>query len=547
MAAPWERYAAPAAAAGAGPWARYGAPQAAPEPELPMPPPEAPAAPERPSAIGSALRGVARSATFGLADEMKAGVQSALGNGPYGELLAKYRGQFRADEATNPVASVAGQLYGGVGSALAVPAAALGALPAAARAVAGGALAGGATGFGEGEGGAANRLAEAGTGALVGGAVGGAVGAAGAGIGRMVAPVRPNLSPEAQRLVQQAQAEGIPLSAGQETGSRTLKNLEGQLAQLPGSSAIEANAREAQQRAFNAAVLRRAGVEADTATPDVLNAARQRIGGEIGDIAGRNTLNLTEETANRLRAVEDGLQYLPAEAAAPVRARLGQLRGMVAEDGTLPGSAYRAMDSQLGRSMRGTTNGDLRASLGELRDTMRSAMDDSIGEADAGAWQQARRQYANLMTAAEATRGAGGAVAEGNISPLALRGALDKSTGGGYVWGRGDLNDLARIGQSVLRQPPDSGTAGRSVMNSLLTGSLPITGGAAGFAAGGPIGAAVGATAPFVVPPAVQAFINSPAGRRWLTNQLAPGFQPGVNAAAATAAGAVERNRLLPD
>ena len=111
-------------------------------------------------------------------------------------------------------------------------------------------------------------------------------------------------------------------------------------------------------------MLRRAGETADIATPEVLNAARQRIGGTIGDIANRNTLNLTPETAERLRGIEDGLQYLPAEAAGPVRARLQQLRGMVAEDGTLPGAAYRQMDIQLGRSMRGTTNGDLRAGLG---------------------------------------------------------------------------------------------------------------------------------------------------------------------------------------
>jgi hypothetical protein len=116
------------------------------------------------------------------------------------------------------------------------------------------------------------------------------------------------------------------------------------------------------------------------------------------------------------------------------------------------------------------------------------------------------------------------------------------STGGGYAWGKGDLNDWSRVGQEVLRAPPDPGTAGLSEANKLLTGSLVLGGAGAGFGIGGPIGMAVGAAAPFVLPSMAHSFMNSRAGRAWLVN----GFGH-IDPRLAGAGAAVARNRLLQD
>ncbi|HYI83699.1 MAG TPA: hypothetical protein VEX11_10875, partial [Acetobacteraceae bacterium] len=216
----------------------------------------------------------------------------------------------------------------------------------------------------------------------------------------------------------------------------------------------------------------------------------------------------------------------------------------VSPDGILPGSSYREFDSAVGRDMRGTTNGDLRYGLGELRDTLRNAMDDSIGPEDAAAWREARNQYRNLMIAGRAASGAGSDAAEGLISPLALKGAVDATMPRDRrAFDSGPMRDLARLGQSVLRAPPDSGTAGRTLANNLLTGSLSGGGALAGFSTAGPIGGAVGALTPFVLPPAVQAFINSPAGRRWLMGQLPAGYAPAAAAGSASLAAEAARNR----
>lgn len=364
-----------------------------------------------------------------------------------------------------------------------------------------------------------------------------------AGASRFVSPIQTYQSPQRAGLVAAADREGIPLTAGQATGSRFLRNVESQLEQLPLTARSQTAIREGQEAAFTRAVLSRAGENADNVSPEVLNTARNRIGGRIGEIANRNVLRFTPQLDAELAQIEDSLRFIPAEAAAPVRARIEQLRGMVIQPptpppgsvgvpgeiptGTIPGASYRMMDSQLGRSMRSTQNGDLRAALGDLRERLRTAMDASISPADSADWSEARRQYANLMTIARAAGRAGEGAAEGRLSPLALREAVNQSTGGGYAFGRGDLNELARLGQSVLRPPPDSGTAGRTMANQLLTGSLMTTGGIGGTVVGGPVGGVAGAAASLALPRVVQALMNNPAGQAYLRNQLVQ--QPGMS------------------
>jgi len=355
------------------------------------------------------------------------------------------------------------------------------------------------------------------------------IGAAGA--ARLISPVTNTLSPARAALVAAAEREGIPLSAGQATGSRVLQNMEGSFAQLPGTSGAEAAFAQTQQRAFNQAVLSRAGVSADNAGPDVINQARSQIGGTIGSIAERNSLRVDDELLGRLASLEDEInRFAVPEVAGPVSQRMRQLIGQVGDDGTVPGTFYRQMDSALGKSMRETGNGDLRSAIGNLRTTLREGMDASITPEDATAWQEARRQYANLMVAEKAAGGAGANAAEGNISPLALRSAVDQSTGRGYARGQGDLNELARIGQGVLRAPPDSGTAGRTQMNQLLTGGGFSAGGSAvGAMIGGPVGAGVGAIGGLALPAIARAAYVNPLMQSYLRNQaVRPGTRQAI-------------------
>ena len=363
---------------------------------------------------------------------------------------------------------------------------------------------------------------------------------------RVITPIAQQGNAEYRALVAAAEREGIPVTAGQATGSRFLKNIESRLEQLPLTGARQRAIREGSEEAFTRAAMRRTGTAASDATPDTLNAIRARLGSEFENIANRNTLNVTPDLQNKLTQVEDSLRFIPAELAGPVKARLDQLRGMMvappasggaplapgqaAPNPVIPGASYRMMDSALGRSMRSTSNGDLRAALGDIRDTLRIAMDNSISPEDAAAWSQLRRDYANLMVISRAAGGAGEAAATGKISPLALRGAVNQSTGGGYAFGRGDLNELARVGQSVLRPAPDTGTAGQNMANALLTGQLAGAGAIGGTMAAGPLGGVAGAVGSMFLPRIVQALMNSDAGQTYLRNQAIQNG-PRVNAA----------------
>lgn len=339
--------------------------------------------------------------------------------------------------------------------------------------------------------------------------------------GRLITPIRPPPNAAREALVRAAEREGIPVTAGQATGNAFLRNVESQLEQLPLTSGPARGAREAQQAAFTRAALQRAGTSADNAGPEVLNQTRQRIGGVFNDLTARNNLNLDDVALSQFARVENDLtQNALPEVARIANNRMQQVINAAGADGQVPGTFYRQMDSAIGRQMRETGNGDLRTALGQVRDALREAMDRSISPADSAAWAQARRQYANFAALRQVMGGAGAGVAEGQISPLALRGALDRSTGRGYAEGRGDLNELARIGQSIVRAPNDSGTAGRTLAQNVLTGSIPATGGVLGTMLGGPVGGVVGAGASLALPRLVQAMMNSAAGQAYLRNQV---------------------------
>lgn len=361
-------------------------------------------------------------------------------------------------------------------------------------------------------------------------AVPAAVGAARA----ISAPINPRLSPETQAILDGARRENIPLSLGQETGSRFLQNMESRFAQLPFTGATERARREAQQRAFTRAVLQRSGTEADNFTPEVIAAQRDRFRQGFTDVAGRNVMRVTPDDAAALTSLRDELlTNRVAATAQPVANQIDAFLARAADaGGELPGQYYRSLDSYLSREIRNAGgNQEFARNLGEFRSALRSIMDNSISPEDAATWQQLRRQYANFMVARDAVNGAGALAASGQIPPLQLRSALERSVGrGGYAEGRGDLNELARLGQ-VVRPPPDSGTAGNSMANMLLTGSLPAGGAGVGAALGGPLGAVAGTAVPFALPPLVQSMMNSPAARAWLLRQR-PDVQGNALAAA---------------
>lgn len=340
--------------------------------------------------------------------------------------------------------------------------------------------------------------------AVMGGAGGAAGQLAGSMMGRAIRPVAPVADPERAALVAAAKARGIPLDAADVTGSRPLTTIRDVLGQMPLTADRQAAIQGAKQEAFNRAVGGTFGAPEAALTPQVMSQARNTIGQQFTDLSARNAANVDNAVLGKIGAlVDESNRFQTSDVSRIVSNYADEILGKVDASGKIPGDAYRALDSQIGRTMRSTTNGDVRHSLGQLRDVLREAMDSSINATDQAAWKDARRQYANLMTVAPlAAKNEMGDVSGRTLLSAALRGNKSAQFTGG-----GDLGELGRIGRAfVAEQTPNSGTAQRTFYQRMLENPL----------------SAVWSQGVGGVSLPVQSMINSKLGNAYLTNGIAP-------------------------
>lgn len=305
-------------------------------------------------------------------------------------------------------------------------------------------------------------------------ALGAAGGAVGEGVAALARGGREALAPAVKALAQKAEAYGIPVTAAQMSDSAFVKTLQSALSKLPFSG--QGKLYETQQAAFNRAIGRTFGVEADAITPEVAAAAKQRLGQEFDRLTAKNKLTLTDESISRIADVVQRAGKTGTADNARTVSNLADELINKSENGVVSGQAYREFDSQLGRMMRSTTDGDRRYYLGELRDAVRESMDQGIGAADKAAWGAARGQYKNLKTVEDLIEKS----PSGNLSPALLMGRVRANNSNMAYGGGGDLADLARIGSQFLKQQvPDSGTAQRMLVYELAKAGVIGGGGTA--------------------------------------------------------------------
>lgn len=357
------------------------------------------------------------------------------------------------------------------------------------------------------------------------GAAGGALGqTVGQAAGRFLRPVQSNLSPQQTALANAARARGIPLDAADITGSRPLTVMRDVMANLPLTADRQATTQAAKQAAFNRAVAGTFGSSDDALTPAALQGARDRLGQQFTALSNRNTMQASPQFLNDLAAIEQAAnRSMTPDVARVVRNHIDDVLARVEPGDVMNGNAYRALDSELGRVLRTSSNGDIRHGVGQVRDALRTAMDQSISAADRQAWQQARREYANLMTVAPlAARSE-----TGDVSGRALLAAANRGGRSTAFTGAGDLGELGRIGRAfIAEQTPNSGTAQRSFYQRLLTENPLIAAWHQGVG---------GISYP------VQALLNSPAGQQYFSQglvQLTPRQQAMINAVLRTSGAA---------
>ncbi len=543
---PWEKYQAQPEV---GPWQKYAAQQDSDSRNGFL------------GKVDTAMRGAADMLSFGFADEIAAGGDAlfnpVFGTGQeggsiserYDRNLAQQRVTDAADAQERFGYRLGGQLAGGVGGGVGL---AKNGLSLAGRAiengaklrtVAGasaleGAVMGAGQGFGSGEGGLDNRLTSAGTGAKWGLGFGlatpVAVAGVSAGVRRAVTPFAS--SPERQALADVLKREGVDLTAGQRTGSERLRYAENEI-----GGRVARRIAERQGEQFTAAALRRAGIDANRATPEVMDAAFTRIGQQFDGLASRNRLMPDQQFASDLSDTIRGYNQLVNETArAPIVMDTAADIAQMARNG-ITGEAYQALRSRLDQSARASARDpQLQDALYGLRNTLDDGMERSIimnNPSDLGKWREARSQYRNMLVLEKASTGAGENAAQGLISPSQLRNATVVGQGRrNYARGKGDFADIARAGEAVMKPLPNSGTAGRINAQNLGAGMFSTLGGIAGTAGGGiPIGllgAVAGATVPKVagrtmMTKIAQAYLGN---QQFQQSQMKPGIRAILNA-----------------
>lgn len=332
-------------------------------------------------------------------------------------------------------------------------------------------------------------------------------------LSRVVTPL-PATNPERMAAVRALEAEGVPLTAGQATGSRPLQYMESVLGDVPGAGGKAAAKMLEQQRAFTAAAMKRGG--GATADAPGMAKAFAQVGQKFDDLAASTTAQVDRQLAQEIGQIAQNYVHLtPPNTRVPLFSNIvdsiidvGRSNG-----GAIAGEQYKSWRSQLARAMRGSADPEFKQAAGGLIEALDGMMMRSAGPAGAKAWQEARSQYKNLLALERAATAAGENAAQGFISPSSLRNAVVNQGRRNYAQGKGDLAELARAGEAVMKPLPNSGTAPRAFAQGLLSGG--------GFMAGGLTGGAAGLLGPAV---AGRALMSAPV-QAYLKNQAVPRMQ----------------------
>lgn len=283
--------------------------------------------------------------------------------------------------------------------------------------------------------------------------------------------------PEARKQVaRQARDMGIDLSPAQLSDSRFLKWAQSMLRSIPFTGAQGRYQQQVGQ--FNRALTRTVGENAESLTPEVYAGAKARQSATYDDLTSRTAVKVDDGLIKRLSSIAEGAK-INADAKRAVEDAIDALysQATTGKGGVvIPGEAFQAFDSQLGGMIK--AGGPLSYHLGMVQGAVRNALEKSVSPKDADMWRQLRREYGARKTLAPlVAKAEGGMIPPGQVMGAATNSAAAKEA---MASGRrGDVGDLARIGQ-LIKEPPSSGTAERSLVGGVLGGAAymdPITGG----------------------------------------------------------------------
>lgn len=275
-------------------------------------------------------------------------------------------------------------------------------------------------------------------------------------------------SPETAKLAQKAIDQyGIPISLGQMSDNPMVRFADDVISKMPftggGVSAAE------QQAAFNKAVAKTIGEDATKISPDVMSAARSRLGDVFDSVATRTPVIAAGPNFDQrmLDIISSAQMVLPDSEIKPLMSQWNDIVDKFGKGGNaISGETYQALTRKGAPLDLASRSSD--PNIRHYATQMRNALDDAL-EASAAPeviadLKQARSQWKAMKTIEDLVEKS----PTGDISPALLQNAARSSYSDIAYGGGGALADLGKVGQKLLKAPNSSGTAERmAIMNAL--------------------------------------------------------------------------------
>ena len=275
-----------------------------------------------------------------------------------------------------------------------------------------------------------------------------------------------------QAILGRGKEMGFRTTPGQETGSRSLQQMEARMESSPFTSGPFNAIKAENQKILNRATAQAIGVDSTELSNPVLAQAQRQISNVYKQVASPEVKKIDGNTIQTgIEIVDKAFEGLTTQ---PLRGNIfvKQLEELAAK-GEATGNQLQNLSSKIGKRAKNemtTAMGDreLGSALFQLKEMVDDALAQGLSKEQQAAFQQARANYRNLMT----IRSNQGVVnpSTGNVSGLNLASALTRKDPQGFVFGSNQtpMYEAARFAQAFKPIVGDSGTATRSMEMSPL-------------------------------------------------------------------------------
>ena len=276
-----------------------------------------------------------------------------------------------------------------------------------------------------------------------------------------------------QAILGRGKEMGFRTTPGQETGSRSLQQMEARMESNPFTSGPFNTIKDANQKILNRATAKAIGIDAAELSNPELAKAQMQISKVYNSVKSPNVKPIDGMTMQTgIEIVDKAFEGLTTQ---PLKSNIfvKNLQNLAAK-GEASGEELVSLSTKLGKRAKNemtTAMGDreLGSALFQLKEMVDDALAQGLSKEQQAAFQAARGNYRNLMT----IRSNQGVVnpSTGNVSGLNLASALTRKDPQGFVFGSNQtpMYEAARFAQAFRPIVGDSGTATRSMEVSPLS------------------------------------------------------------------------------